>query len=188
VAVAITELERPLTVEDLECFPDDGNRYEILQGELLVSPAPSPKHGRLSVALIVALDQFISSHGGGEIFHAPVDVVLSPNDTVQPDVCFVSTTRRGIVGERWIEGAPDLVVEIISPSSHQMDLVRKRALYAQAGVPEYWIVDPDQRAIFVLALENAAYILANNQDGKVNSQALAGFSLDPVSLFAVLDN
>lgn len=131
-----------LTCEDYALIPDDGRRHEILDGEHVMSPAPKTKHQRLVLRLAIALERHIEAHGLGEVFVGPLDVLLSDHDIVQPDVVFVSDARLGIVDEDNCTGAPDLVVEVISPSARRRDLVDKRKLFERFGVREYWVADP----------------------------------------------
>jgi Uma2 family endonuclease len=134
-----------LTYEEYLLFPEDGRRHELIGGEHYVTPAPSTVHQRLVRRLGVLLDQFVSQRGLGEVFFAPVDVVLSPRDVVQPDLLFLSNARLNRLTRENIRGAPDLVVEVVSEASRQVDKKLKRALYAAYDVLEYWIADPDLR-------------------------------------------
>lgn len=129
------------TAEDRHAFPSDGRRWEVLEGALVVSPAPSVRHQRISSELVTRLLTHLRHEG--LVLHAPVDVVLGAGTVCQPDVVFVSAGRRSIVEEDAIVGAPDLVIEILSPSTRRTDLVLKAKLYLQAGVAAYWVVDPD---------------------------------------------
>src|SRR5215204_7341917 len=127
---APAETLRPLTIEDLEDFPDDGQRHEIITGELIVTAAPSPDHQQLVGLLIRIIGNYVDDRELGLLFPAPVDVKLSENDVVEPDLVFVAEAQREIVTGRYIDGIPNLVVEVLSPSTQRTDLVRKRALYA----------------------------------------------------------
>ena len=131
-----------LTYEDYALFPDDGRRHELVDGEHCVSPAPSLLHQAILGSLLFALKLYLRTQPLGQVFAAPTDVVLSKNDTVQPDLLFVSNERAAILAERNVQGAPDLVVEIMSETTRRMDEVTKRKLYERFGVAEYWVVDP----------------------------------------------
>jgi Uma2 family endonuclease len=131
-----------LTYDDYMRLPDDGRRYEIIDGELEVSPAPAPKHQRVSGNLLVLLHAHVNEHGLGSVYHAPIAVILARDSVVEPDLVFVATGRTSIITERAIEGPPDLAVEILSPWSDQRDRFTKAELYARYGVRHYWIVDP----------------------------------------------
>ncbi len=145
-----------LTYEDYRHIPDD-ERYELLDGELVMSPSPNRAHQRIDTKLGWRLAQFVEERDLGEVYSAPFDVVLSEVDVVQPDLLFVSNERAYIITEDNIRGAPDLVVEILSPSTAERDRTFKRMLYARYGVPEYWLVDPDSRTITILRLDAGVY-------------------------------
>jgi Uma2 family endonuclease len=130
-----------LTYEGLQAAPDDGLRRELLGGDLYVSPAPSPRHQRAVRDLLIALDAYAKKHGG-EALVAPLDVVFSQIDAVEPDVVYFTTERLSIIGDKNVQGAPSLLVEVLSPSSSDVDPGRKLETYAKFGVPEYWIIDP----------------------------------------------
>lgn len=133
---------RKLTYEDYVLFPEDGQRHEIIDGEHYVSPAPIPKHQRVSMRLSIRIGGFVEEHGLGEVFASPIDVLLSRHDILQPDLLFISKERLAILREKNIQGAPDLVVEILSESTRRLDEKIKLARYEVLGVSEYWIVDP----------------------------------------------
>lgn len=135
-----------LTYEDLERFPEDGLRRELIGGELLVSPSPSLPHQDAIGSIYVILRNYAELHGG-RAFFAAVDVALGPHDVVVPDALYVGADRAGILHERAIEGAPTIVVEVLSPSNRHIDLGKKRALYAHYAIPEYWIVDVKAQTI-----------------------------------------
>jgi Uma2 family endonuclease len=133
---------RKLTYEDYALLPTDGERHEIVDGDPCVSPAPHTRHQRISMRLSLSLGAFAESSGLGEVFAAPLDVVLSRHDVLQPDLVFVSNERAGIVTEKNIQGAPDLVIEILSESTRRLDESRKLARYGLFGVRECWFFDP----------------------------------------------
>jgi Uma2 family endonuclease len=145
------------TYDDYVLLPEDGNRYEVIDGDLHVTPAPTTTHQSVSKRILFELMLQIEQRGHGVVFDAPTDVILSPTQTVQPDLLVVRAPRRGIVTERGIEGAPDLIVEILSPRTAQTDRVIKRKLYASVGVPEYWLVDPSSHTAEVLVLGRRGY-------------------------------
>jgi Uma2 family endonuclease len=149
-----------LTYADYALLPDDGRRYEILGGELAVTPAPSRRHQRAVGALFRLLDSHVRAHALGEVYVSPFDVILDDTSVVQPDIVYVAAERLGIVAERGVEGAPSLAVEVTSPSTHQRDRNAKRELYARHGVPHVWIVDPEARTIDAYVLHGGAYALA----------------------------
>lgn len=156
-----TQLKRKLDYDDYVRLPcDDGKRYEVLDGRLYVTPAPSPLHQRLSRRLLRRLEDYFEGRGLGEVFYAPIDVVLAPHDIVEPDLVVVA--HPGQISSRAIEGAPLLVVEILSPSTRRRDRGIKLRRYAALGVIHYWIVDPDGRTIECRRLEGADYRLVAN--------------------------
>ena len=136
------------TYEDYCRAPDD-KRYELLNGELTMVPAPNRKHQQVLLALGSELRRFTRKHGLGEVFVAPFDVVLSDTDVVQPDVLFISRAREDRMTDENVRGAPDLVIEILSPSTADRDLGYKHALYGRHGVLEYWIIDPVAETVAV---------------------------------------
>lgn len=159
---------------------DDEQRYEIIDGELLVTPAPGTRHQRVISELGYRFLQFVRDRKLGEVFFAPTDVVLEEDEVVQPDILFIRAQRvPEVVGEHAIHGAPDLVAEILSPSSLQRDRHRKYALYERSGVREFWIVDPANRAIEVFARGEGRYELVSfsAETGAVTSRVLPGFAV-----------
>src|SRR5829696_4755988 len=141
--------DRPvrLTYTDYLLFPEDGRRHEILDGEHYVTAAPFLRHQALVVELAAALHPFIRSNKLGRLFVAPADVVLSRHDIVQPDLVFISTERLHILTERNIQGAPDLVIEILSESTRRTDGGVKLATYERFGVRECWLADPGRKTV-----------------------------------------
>jgi Uma2 family endonuclease len=137
------------TYEDYLLLPED-RRYEIIDGDLFMTPAPGTPHQRLIGRLYRFLDDHVRTGRLGEVLIAPCDVVLSPTDVVQPDLLFVAADRASIVGEKFISAAPDLVVEVLSPSTEDRDRTVKTKLYARFGVRELWIADPETKKIEVL--------------------------------------
>ena len=145
-----------LTYEDYCNAPED-KRYELLDGELVVVPAPKEAHQKSLLKLSSTLYYEIERAGIGHIYAAPFDVILTDNDVAQPDVIFVSPERAHIITPDNIRGAPDLAIEILSPSTARRDLIAKRRLYARHGVREYWIVDTARRTIELLLLRGGEY-------------------------------
>ena len=178
--------ERPLTWEDLAAMPEDNLRREIIGGELIVTPSPDIWHQKLSYRLLRAFED--ASGGRGEWVQAPLDVRLTEFDSVQPDVLYLAEESASkIAGDGRIDGAPDIVVEIVSPSSSSIDRVRKYALYARSGVPEYWIVDPRNVAIDIHTLVDGRYERSEpDVDGRYRSRVLPDLAVHPDTLFAGL--
>ncbi|MGH2559263.1 MAG: Uma2 family endonuclease [Thermomicrobiales bacterium] len=175
-----------LTYDDLCRMPDDGNRYELIGGELVVSPAPTWLHQEVLVRLGEVVRPFVAAGNHGRVGIAPLDVHLGRHDIVQPDMIFVSRERVHVLTSNGTEGPPDLVVEILSPTTRRRDLGAKLVLYASAGVREYWAVevaDPD----FMLFVLKDGELVRVPHDGKtVRSVVLPGLEIDRTSLFANL--
>jgi Uma2 family endonuclease len=139
-----------LRYEDLLLLPEDGLRHELLAGEHVVTPAPSPRHQTVLQNLYLLVGAYVRERGLGRVFLAPLDVLLSDQDVVEPDLLFVSNARTAIVEEANLRGVPDLLVEVVSPSSRRRDELVKRDRYERNGVPEYWVVDPEAESVKVL--------------------------------------
>jgi Uma2 family endonuclease len=136
-----------LTYEDFVLFPADGRRHELIDGEHCVTPSPHLRHQAVLQNLNRILDAFVHARRLGRVFFAPFDVVFTAHDVVEPDLLFISTERGGILTEANAQGAPDLVVEVLSPPSRRQDEVLKRDLYERGGVAEYWLVDPEAETV-----------------------------------------
>ncbi|MCY2984413.1 MAG: Uma2 family endonuclease [Planctomycetota bacterium] len=147
-----------LTYADYVAIPDDGCRHEIIDGDHFVNPAPNLYHQHVSRHLQLQLLHHIELAGLGVVINAPVDLQLGEHDIVQPDLVFVSHARRWIMTPSRIKGIPDLVVEILSPSNSEHDTKLKRSLYESFGVPEYWIVFPDDHQLLQLVLAGGVYV------------------------------
>ena len=173
------------TVNDYMTTPE-AKRYQLLDGELILAPAPTTRHQWISSRLYLALEEFVSSTRGGRVFYAPTDVVLSAHDVVQPDILYVSNSRSRIVTEANVQGAPDLVVEVLSPATAQDDRGYKRTLYSRHGVREYWLVDPEAETVEVLTEGDAGLTLAATyQRGQtVMSPFLAGLAIELRPIFS----
>jgi Uma2 family endonuclease len=154
-----------LTYKDYEALPADGRRYEILDGELFVTAAPVPRHQRIIGNLHVLLRLHVDQHALGEVLLSPIAVILADTTVVEPDLVYLDRARASLVSHRGIEGAPALVVEVLSPSTSAIDRGAKLQLYARYGVPHYWIVDPDARAIDVYCLAADGYELVARVTG-----------------------
>jgi Uma2 family endonuclease len=172
---------RKLTYQDFEKIPEDDLRHEILDGVHIVSPSPATAHQRVSLNLTLALAGFVRAHQLGEVFQAPYDIVLSNHDIVVPDLVFVSASRAAIITEKNAQGAPDLVVEILSPSSRRRDLGKKLVRYEILGVAEYWVVDPKAETILVYRQGGEAFApplhLSAEAGDRLTTPLLPGFDL-----------
>jgi Uma2 family endonuclease len=166
--------------EDLLAMPEDGKRRELLEGELLVSPSPNPRHQRVVRNLVRLLGRLQDS-GLGEVLPAPLDVVFDRHTVFEPDIMFIRAERLGIVGERNVTGAPDLVVEVLSEGSRDMDLGPKLRTYGRHGVGEYWVVDADAGTMQVFRREGEAFVEVGTvaRGGEIAFLG-AGFKVDEI--------
>jgi Uma2 family endonuclease len=174
-----------LTVEDYRATPE-GARYQLVEGELYVmSPAPNRFHQDIVLNVAEILRGFLRLHPLGKVYIAPCDVYLSPHNVVQPDVFFVSTANSNILADDGIHGPPDLVIEIVSPTTAQLDKKTKRAVYARAGVKELWLIDPILRQIhlydFARHAGKAVRIL--DDDESFESVLLPGLKIAAADVF-----
>jgi Uma2 family endonuclease len=168
------------TYEDYRKLPDDGWRYEVIEGELHMNPAPSFWHQDASINLATEMVNFVKQRQLGKVVTAPIDVKLGDlANPVQPDILFIHQDRLAMIQERWIDGPPDLIVEILLPGNWIDDRRTKFSLYAVSGVREYWIVDPDKRQIEVFMLRRGAYELIGRFDAgeRARSEVLPGFEV-----------
>ncbi len=167
-------------------MPNDGKRREIVDGDLLVTPSPDLGHQRISRNLGFALLEYLKKHPVGELLDAPMDVILGEFDVVEPDLLLVLKEHRNILRD-WVRGAPDLVVEILSPTTAARDRGPKMKAYARFGVTEYWIVDPDRRAIEVYRLTQEGYRLGGTfrEQDTLTSLLLPDFALAVAPIFEI---
>ena len=175
-----------LTYEDFAALPDDGKRYELHEGELSVSPSPTPRHQRIIGNLFLILAPHVRASDRGEVFLSPFDCIMTNITVVEPDLVYVDDERRRLISERALEGSPSLAIEVLSPSSINIDRRRKMALYAAHDVTWYWIVDPDARTIEAYRLDGTAYRLDGTLEGAA-PRALPPFAeliLDPSLVWA----
>lgn len=172
------------TYEDYLNTPE-GERYELLDGELVLVASPNEEHQLASVKLVSLMYPYVASRDLGWVFHAPFDIVFSDTEVVQPDLMFISKEREHIRTAANVRGAPDMVVEILSPSSSKWDSRYKRELYAKYGVKEYWIVDSTNRIVsVVMSQEGTLKVKGPNVEGDtVESVALEGFRVGVSEIF-----
>ena len=180
--------ERIWTARDLAAQEDDDRRYEIIDGELIMAASPILRHQKISGRVYNLAHPFVSTHGLGEVYYAPIDVVISEHDVVQPDLMFVRQDRLHLFpSDDVIREPPDLVVEIHSPSTRRRDLIQKAKLYAWFGVPEYWQLYSDAPSFRLLALRGRQYEEVPPVAGQFHSIVIPGLVIDPIPLFAHLD-
>lgn len=181
--VAAAVLSRPMTYEEYAALPEDGRRYELINGELIMAAAPNGKHAIASQRYFLDLHHFVEAGDLGMVFYAPYEWKFSPYDAVQPDLFFIRCERLHIMQLDYMTEVPDVIAEILSPSNRRHDLVTKAAIYARLGVPEYWIIDPAEESILVQVLRNGVYVPLVFSDAIARSELLSGFAVDPASLF-----
>jgi len=179
MAATLEKQAKRWTYEEYYKLEDD-QRYEIIDGQLLMAPAPDTWHQDWLGDLYSLVRSFVKKHKLGRLYFAPVDVVLDQENTVQPDLVFVAAKNLGIIQPRAIFGTPDLLVELVSPSSIRRDRNEKRKLYARFGVKEYWIGDAADRSLEILTLAKGRYELrcAAEEKGKLSSLVLTGLKFD----------
>lgn len=180
-----TQPEAKLTYEDLAAFPEDNLRRELIDGELIVTAAPRIRHQQVVARLTARLLEHVEKHGG-EALPAPTDVFFSDDNVVEPDVVFVSAANQDRVEEAFIRTAPDIVVEVSSPSTRRLEIVRKRELYERFGVPEYWYVDLEAERVEIHRLQGDRYGAPHILLGadRLRSPLLPGFEVDVAYLLA----
>jgi Uma2 family endonuclease len=164
VASPVTRRPPPLTYDEYRVLPEDGKRYELMEGDLFVSPAPSTRHQTVSRRLQFALMQALEVPGLAQVFNAPCDVIFEPTSVVQPDLVIVGAARAHIITARAIEGVPDVLVEILSPGGTDRDEHLKRRLYERHGVPEYWVVEPQHGFVTQWRMDGGSYGLRARLD------------------------
>ncbi len=177
----------PFTVRDYKALPEsETKRYELLGGELVVVPSPTWRHQDISRRLQFQLQAFVEEHKLGYVVYAPLDVVLSEEDVVQPDILYISHERASIIREDGVYGAPNLIIEILSPTTAERDRTFKKTLYARHGVPEYWIVDPALNTVEVFTLGEEGYerVALYNREDALHSPLLQGLEISLEKIFA----
>lgn len=177
--------EKLKVADFLEMEGEPGFIYELINGEIVKKGAPNPKHQLASGELFAQLHAFIRKKKLGTIMTAPLDVFMGEYNALQPDLLFVAKAREEIITSNGVEGAPDLIVEILSPSTMKHDRGSKMKIYRQHQVREYWIVDPKNQSIEVYQLKNNEYDLASFavEEGEITSEVLPGLSLAVTSIF-----
>ena len=184
----LQEASARLTYEDLLRFPDDGLRHELIDGVHFVTASPVTRHQRILRRLTVSIENWLTGHPVGEIFFGPIDVVLSSADVVAPDLIYVSWERSQSLKDDGMFAAPDLVVEILSPSTRRRDEELKRRLYERTGVSEYWVIDPDRDVIAIYRRDAGSFVhaeaLLSLADDELTTPLFPGFALRLRALLA----
>lgn len=177
-----------LTYEDYLYFPEDGRRHELVDGEHFATPAPIPKHQAVVLRLTFHLAGHVLKTGAGELFTGPIDVVLSEVDVVQPDLLFLSKERLDQISGTRIDGAPDLMVEVLSESTRKRDEIAKRHLYEKHGIREYWVVDPELETCKIYRRSGSTFgdkiELSAEAGDRLTTPLLPNWSLDLEDVFA----
>ncbi len=175
---------RKLTWEDIKDFPETAGRTEIVEGELIVSPTPATRHQEICTKLGIELGLFVRQHELGTFFSSPIHVILDEHIHFEPDLSFVAKGRSSIIAEKYLEGPPDLIIEVISESNRTHDTVVKYARYEEYGVVEYWLVDTREEHIRVYSLERGRFVLLGifSAGDRIESRVFAELQLDPASV------
>ena len=178
------EKNKTCTYKDYEKLPE-GAPYQLIGGELVMTPSPVPYHQDILGKIFYELKKFVEEKRRGKVYPAPIDVYFSETDIYQPDIIFIEKKRLNIIGEKKIEGPPDLIIEILSPSTAYYDLRAKKDVYEQSGVKEYWIVDPMQKTIEVFVNKKGKFELLGSAkvEGAVKSDILKGLSMEAKKIF-----
>jgi Uma2 family endonuclease len=178
-----------MTVREFLELPDDGNRCELIEGELVLNASSVLRHQRILRRLMVRLDRYFEEHGGGEVLNAPCDVILNDDNALQPDLLVVLSSRAGILREKNVQGPPNIAIEILSTGTRRKDEVQKKKLYERFGVDEYWIVDHELEVVKIYRATAGTYgrprEISVEQDGTaITSPLLPGFSAPLARVFA----
>jgi len=180
---AVTD-DKIYTYADYRQLPE-GAPYQLIGGELVLTPAPSTYHQTVAFNLGLQLGNFVVNNRRGKVLFAPIDVYLGETETYQPDIIFIARERMKIIEPQRINGAPDLVVEILSPATAYYDLRKKFKVYERCGVKEYWIVDPEEKSVQVFVPKDGKFVLDQEAEGtgEVSSHVLPGFTVRLESIF-----
>ncbi len=176
--------KKKFTYQDYLKTPAD-ERYELIEGDMLMTPSPATRHQKISRDIEFEILKFVRANHLGEIFDAPYDVYLDEENVVQPDILFISKERLNIIGEKNIQGSPDLVIEILSENSAYRDLVQKKKLYARFSVKEYWVVIPDEESIEIYILKDNTYTIHKtfNKNETLESPYLKDLRIELKNIF-----
>lgn len=176
--------QKPHTYQDY-CNLPEGSPYQLIGGELVLTPAPGTYHQVVSMKLELQMASFVLNHDLGLVLDAPIDVYLGETETYQPDLVFISRERMSIIEPARINGAPDLVVEILSPATAYYDLRKKYKTYEKCGVKEYWVVDPGEKSVQVFNLKEGKFTLDQEAEGggEISSRVIQGLRISLPSIF-----
>lgn len=177
-------LKECYTYEDYSRLPE-GAPYQLIGGQLIMTPHPTPYHQEISMKLAFTLRNFVQKNSLGHVYFAPLDVYLGDKDVYQPDIIFIRKEREAIIGEINIEGPPDIVVEILSPTTAYYDLRKKFKVYEQCSVSEYWIIDPQLKKVEVYENKNIKFQIYSEAETErnISSKILEGFTISLADIF-----
>ena len=167
-----TSILPPRTINEVHALLPEGTLAQIIEGNLVMSPAPNLRHQRLAAVIFVKLFTHVQSTKLGEIFYSPLDVYLDENNILQPDIVFIKTERFSLFKDNGIHGAPDVIIEILSPGNNTHDVVTKKGVYEKSGVVEYWIIDPETKYATGYHLVNKQYLEFFSEKNKMQSLVL----------------
>lgn len=187
VPIEKIDKEKSYTYKDYAKLPE-GSPYQLIGGELVMTPSPVPYHQIISMRMEYELLKFVEERKLGIILDAPIDVYLSEEETYKPDIIFISNDRLNIIGEKKIESAPDLIVEILSPATAYYDLRHKKRIYESSGVKEFWVMDPMEKSIEVYENVGGRFKLFNEgiKKGKIHSNLLKGLEVEVEMMFKLV--
>lgn len=177
--------EKPRNIKDYKLLPE-GAPYQLIEGELIMTPAPNPLHQLISGNIFKKISKFVDEKGLGIVLYSPVDVYLDEENAYQPDIVFIPKERSKIIKEDGIHGAPDIVIEILSPSTAYYDIKKKFRVYERSSVKEYWIVDPEMKSIEVFSLKaDGEFELISKayETGSVKSKFIVGLEIETKEIF-----
>lgn len=172
--------------EAYRALPETGPRYQLVDGDLIMSPAPSFWHQEVAARLFLEMRTFVEQGRLGKVLFSPLDVILSDEDVLQPDIVFISTARKKIIVKEGLRGVPDLCVEVLSPSNRNLDVKTKRLIYARYRLPELWLVDPDRHWLRVFRLRDDPHraVAVYRAKDTLTTRLLPGFALKLDKVFA----
>jgi Uma2 family endonuclease len=175
-----------MTWAEYSLLPDDGKRYEVLEGVLTVAPAPNFRHQDIIWQLGPMLRAFVSAHNLGIVVGAPIHVILALDTIVQPDILFIAKENVGMIDDR-IHGAPDLCIEVLSPSTALNDRYAKKEIYARFGVHEYWIIDGARQSVTIYTMQGRAYGEPTEAMGNdlIRATVVEGFAIRAGDIFVI---
>jgi Uma2 family endonuclease len=184
----ITVKEKTHDIKDYKSLPE-GAPYQLIEGELIMTPAPNPFHQMISANIFEKIRSFSKGKDLGIVLYSPIDIYLDNENVYQPDIVFISKNRKDIIKDDGIHVAPDIVIEILSPSTAYYDIKKKFRVYERSGVKEYWIVDPEMKGVEIFSLtEQGEFALSLKvyDKGEIESKILTGFKMTLEEIFETI--